>query len=421
MFPRTAVSVLLVCLISIGTINSCALFELKDELKGLETTYRLSGKLKGARDNANPMVAVLYRQESQGIQIANYTILDPEGHYTFLVPERVYSLVVFEDANQNFQYDEGENFGFANHGDPIQVNAERAAASGTNAVTKLDIESTQKSGFPSGLPIFVDINSLAGSTFIRIGEVTDLEDPRFTQENGYLGYWKPLTFLRDVGAGLFFLEKYYSKKIPVLFVHGANGTPNGWQPLVEQLDRNIYQPWFYYYPSGMRIESIATALNNIIHSLDENHKLKKLVIVAHSMGGLVSRAFILKNAIDDKQTYINKFISISTPWGGVNTAAMGVENSPIVVPNWIDVEPKSNFIESIYAEHLPERIKFYLMFGIRGECSRMMENNDGTIEIASELDYRAQMEAVRIFGYNEDHSSVLTSPKVLAQFKKLMQ
>ncbi len=410
----------LLCLISIALISSCALFELKDEIEGFKTTYRLSGKLKGAWDKETPMVAVLYRQEPQGFEIKNYTIVDPEGHYTFLTPEGDYLLAVFEDMDQDFYYDDGDHFGFANQGNLIHLSAARAETTGTNAVPKLDIESTQTSGFPPGLPTFVDIGSLSSSAFIRVGVVTDLDDPLFAQENGYLGYWKPLTFLRDVGGGLFFLEKYDPHKIPVLFVHGANGTPHGWQPLVDQLDRNKYQPWFFFYPSGVRINGIATALNAIIHSIDENRQLKKMVVVAHSMGGLVSRAFILKNAVEDEQTYIFKFISISTPWGGVNTAALGVKKSPIVVPNWIDVEPQSQFIESLYAHELPERIKFYLMFGVRGECSRMMGNNDGTIEIASELDYRAQRDAERIFGYNEDHDSVLTSPEVLARFKALM-
>ena len=50
-----------------------------------------------------------------------------------------------------------------------------------------------------------------------------------------------------------------------------------------------------------------------------------------------------------------------------------------------------------------------------------MGNNDGTIEIASELDYRAQRDAKRIFGYDEDHGSILTIPEALACFKALMK
>ena len=344
----------LYCISWIGALNGCALFELEDELEGLAATYRLTGKLQGTWNKDNPLVAVLYQQEDEGFRITDYVVPDPEGHYSFLVPEGVYLLAVFEDANQNFRYDSDEHFGFANQSKPLVTHAERKTSGSAQSIPNLNIELAEKEGFPGDLPTFVDISRLSGKSYIKIGVVTDLDDPLFVQENGSMGYWKPLSFLRDVGAGIYFLEKYTPKKIPVLFVHGANGTPAGWQPLVDQLDRKKYQPCFFYYPSGIRIESIASALNAMIHSLDENHRLTKMVVVAHSMGGLVSRAFILKNAVEDQQPYIYKFISISTPWGGVSTAEIGVEKSPIVAPNWIDVAPKSEFIASLYTTPLPE-------------------------------------------------------------------
>jgi len=47
---------------------------------------------------------------------------------------------------------------------------------------------------------------------------------------------------------LFFKEKYDPGKIPVLFVHGAVGTPLGWENIVGHMDLDRFQPWFYYYP-----------------------------------------------------------------------------------------------------------------------------------------------------------------------------
>jgi pimeloyl-ACP methyl ester carboxylesterase len=414
--------IIAVCVLCcLGILSGCSLFELKDELKGLDYTYRMTGKLQGSWDKDKPLVAVLYRKDKEQFKIAEYVIPDPEGHYVFFAHEGVYLLVVFEDINQDFIYEDGELFGFANQAKPIVPKNSISPGAKSRLVPRLDVELVKKTGFPEGLPTLVDINTFSGKSYIKVGEVRDLDDPIFAKENGYKGYWKPLSFLRDVGAGIYFLEKYDPQKIPVLFVHGANGTPVGWKPYVEQLDRNMYQPWFFYYPSGIHMEKIASALNHMIHSLDENYKLKKMVVVASSMGGLVSRAFILKNAIEDKQNYIYKFISISTPWGGVSTAALGVKQSPVVMPNWIDVEPESKFIKYLYSQHLPKTIDFYLLFGVRGKCSYLMENNDGTIEIASELDYRAQNEAKRIFGYNEDHDSILTSPEVLDRFHSLMQ
>jgi hypothetical protein len=43
----------------------------------------------------------------------------------------------------------------------------------------------------------------------------------------------------------------------------------------------------------------------------------------------------------------------------------------------------------------------------------LMGNNDGTVEIASEIDPRAQRETERMFGFNEDHGSILYSDQVI--------
>jgi len=128
----------------------------------------------------------------------------------------------------------------------------------------------------------------------------------------------------------------------------------------------------------------------------------------------------MKNAYEDNHDYVKLFVSISTPWNGSATAAKGVERSPGVVPSWHDMVPDGEFIQSLFKKKLPARVKSYFFFSIRGNCSLMMANNDGTVEIASELDYRAQREAEKIFGYDEDHGSILTSPIVIDQFNKIL-
>ena len=132
-------------------------------------------------------------------------------------------------------------------------------------------------------------------------------------------------------------------------------------------------------------------------------------VVAHSMGGLVSRSFILKHLVGEGKGTIKVFVSFSTPWGGVAAAAEGVEHAPEAIPSWLDVEPKSKFIKKIYADSLKPAVPHYLFFGYRGDCSLVMANSDGTIEILSQIDMRAQDDAVFVRGQNEDHMSILES------------
>ena len=174
----------------------------------------------------------------------------------------------------------------------------------------------------------------------------------------------------------------------MLFVHGALGTPLGWVDIVDRLDPVRFQPWFYYYPSGLSLEKTGAALNWMVNHLHRHYGFRELYVVAHSMGGLVARSFILKNGHENRQDIVKRFVSISTPWNGHTLTAKGVRQAPAAVPSWHDMVPESPFIRSIFARRLPESVTYDLFFSYRGDCSLFLENNDGTVELASELDMR---------------------------------
>ena len=175
---------------------------------------------------------------------------------------------------------------------------------------------------------------------------------------------EPYRFFREFGGNIYFLEEYDPTKIPILFVHGALGSPRGWQYLLEHIDLNRFQPWFYYYPSGASIKSMADLLFWKIFNLQSKYQFKEIYLVAHSMGGLVVRSFL----VDYGQQFpsITKFISISTPWSGDNLSEYGVKYSPGVIPAWKDMGPQSDFAQSIYRKKLPAAIDYYLFFGHKG-------------------------------------------------------
>ena len=49
-----------------------------------------------------------------------------------------------------------------------------------------------------------------------------------------------------------------------------------------------------------------------------------------------------------------------------------------------------------------------------------MNNNDGTVELESELDYRAQREATAIFGLNEEHTEILKSRDLINECNQIL-
>ena len=146
------------------------------------------------------------------------------------------------------------------------------------------------------LPEHIDINSVLSATKvvisdikISLGEEVSIEDPRFTEENASLGLWQPLRFLREVGFGIYFLDPFDPNKTPVIFVHGASGNPRTWAPLADSIDQSKYQRWVYFYPSGVRLSLISQGISKRLMDLQKKYNFSELVIVAHSMGGLVSK------------------------------------------------------------------------------------------------------------------------------------
>jgi hypothetical protein len=100
---------------------------------------------------------------------------------------------------------------------------------------------------------------------------------------------------------------------------------------------------------------------------------------------------------------------------------MGVKYSPGVIPSWNDMRPEGRFMKSLFARSLPPEIDYYLFFGYRGGYSLVRPNSDGTITLASQLMTPAQAEARMVYGFDEDHVSILSSPRVLAQFNAILE
>lgn len=101
--------------------------------------------------------------------------------------------------------------------------------------------------------------------------------------------------------GLYMLEPYDPDRIPVLMVHGLWSSPMTWMDMFNDLRsfpeiRERYQFWFYLYPSGQPFWISSTQLRNDLAAMrdafDPDHRdksLDEMVLVGHSMGGLVSR------------------------------------------------------------------------------------------------------------------------------------
>lgn len=127
-----------------------------------------------------------------------------------------------------------------------------------------------------------------------------LNSPQFQeQSNSTLGFLYPNQSQNR--RGIYMLEPFDKNRIPVLMVHGLMSSPVTWMPMFNDLRsfpelRKNYQFWFYQYPSGQPFWASADQLRSDLTDLrmqfDPNQQmpaLDQMVLVGHSMGGLVSR------------------------------------------------------------------------------------------------------------------------------------
>ncbi|MBV9490237.1 MAG: hypothetical protein JO069_11000 [Verrucomicrobia bacterium] len=96
-------------------------------------------------------------------------------------------------------------------------------------------------------------------------------------------------------AGLYLLEPYDPDRIPVVLVHGLLSIPQMWVPTISAIRSNPelrgrYQFWVFAYPTGDPIALSALRLRESLAQIYELYpKTKDLVLISHSMGGLLSQ------------------------------------------------------------------------------------------------------------------------------------
>jgi pimeloyl-ACP methyl ester carboxylesterase len=409
--------------------SGCMLFTARRQQGKMARVAHLRGTVRAEHEANHPLVVVLLRGDETGVTVFDHFVLERAGRWNFVVTPGTWHLAAFEDANADLVYEPS---------DPALAYGEATTFQLSPGDVRADIDLVIPSHGRLRADEAVDLGRMQVRTvhdqmhasmgqLMVLGEVVDFNDPRFAGANGAKGLWAPYDFIFDVGPGIYFLEEYDSKKVPVLFVHGINATPLDFEYLVQHLDRTRFQPWLFYYPSGVHLDRVADYLSQLIVQLFVRHRFEKLFVVAHSMGGLVARSFIQKHFEQTGEEYIQLFVTISTPWGGQADAAKGVKHSPVVVYSWIDVAPKSEFIEGLFyrdprkiPRHLPGHLAHHIIFGFQRKRTLPGASGDKIIDVASHLRLEAQDEARSVYGLDYDHTGILRSPEASGRLNALL-
>jgi pimeloyl-ACP methyl ester carboxylesterase len=191
----------------------------------------------------------------------------------------------------------------------------------------------------------------------------------------------------------------------VILVHGLDDPGKVWQDLAPELARNDFAIWLLYYPNDQPIVESTQLFLKELKQL-KHLGIHNISIVAHSMGGLVSRELLTCPEIDysrlttlGKVPKVDKFIMVGTPNHGSQIArfrffgevrdqldrlAKGEANLLGFVLDGageakIDLLPGSSFLNELNSRPHPEKLDTLIIAGItapwsESEITRWLED-----------------------------------------------
>jgi pimeloyl-ACP methyl ester carboxylesterase len=236
------------------------------------STYTLRGKLEpGATQierqylNVENMgfkgifAEVSAKRQGAGAPLVAITPNDDDSHSTFMPPRTCIALTAL------LRFD-GKKAATLELHDPLKV--ERIAIAGRNPILAADYSAPVSMMLAIGRPD-------------KLGLVRLLNPQKYSHT-----------------ARITFVQKYDKDRIPVLMVHGLDSTPATWTKMYNSLMqdpvvRNKYQFWVFSYPSGYPYPYSASLLRKELDGVNRAYPdHKKVVIMGHSMGGMISRLMV---------------------------------------------------------------------------------------------------------------------------------
>jgi pimeloyl-ACP methyl ester carboxylesterase len=368
----------------------------------------IKGKLSGGRHNGTSTLVAAYRISTGDPEISGYAMIDGGPSFMFYLPEGRYHLCAFTDDNGNGIYEENEISGcFGTDEKPADIPVHEGALI-TDIVIKISKPRRQALKYP--LPSSLKPPHPMIRQVTQNGQIQKIYSEYFSLENAQTGYWNPSSFMKSFGAHIYLTEPYHPKKIPILFIHGTEGSPYNWIYLYMRLDLNRYQPWFFYYPSGIRIPLAAALLNEELGELHKRYGFQKMVITAHSVGGLTARYFLNTYVSEKRNPFVKLLVTFATPWSGFGLADASQTLTHKSIPVWVDLGSQSDFIKNTLSHKMPATVRHYNFYG----------KND-TLAGRKAVDERVLAYATKSYGFDCTHDSILSDRKVFAQFNAILE
>jgi pimeloyl-ACP methyl ester carboxylesterase len=277
------------------------------------------------------------------------------------------------------------------------------------------------------------------------------------------------------------LQQFDPVRTPVIFVHGLQETGASWAPMIDSLRqdptiRKHYQFWYFSYPSGYPYPYAAALFRQDLDGIERafpNHK--RIVLIGHSMGGLICRLMITDTSdkiwrtffatppaktplasdtrklleealIFNHRSDVQRVIFISTPHRGSKLAtgwigrigaalvrtpqrftSIYAATKPLLIadpaarplnrmPNSVDtLEPNDRFVEAVNKLPIAAGIPYHSILGDRGRGDTP-NSSDGVVPYWSSHLAGAQSELI----VNSDHGAQY-NPQAIREVDRILK
>ncbi len=204
----------------------------------------------------------------------------------------------------------------------------------------------------------------------------------------------------------------------VLLIHGFNSTASRNTALLDEARRAGYPCGGFSYPNDQRLASSAVLLSAELKAFAGAYPGRRIVLVTHSMGGLVARACIESPELDPGN--VEQLIMVAPPTQGAQLARVAVATD--VWEHWLsrregdcwtrvhdsfvdglgeagsDLCPGSTFLTDLNARPRNPRVKYTLLLGtaasLRDDQMNWLLATARTARLAASDDAADQIKAV---------------------------
>lgn len=237
--------------------------------------------------------------------------------------------------------------------------------------------------------------------------------------------------LADNKLGIYSVTPLQKHKQPLLMIHGLNSSPLIWYELTmavlqDETLKQRYQLWHAYYPSGpppfynsMRLRKKLDELHSMLTLSGSTTELDQMVVVGHSMGGIISKTLIQNTGyqlwdlsfterpeqlgyaqkeldkvrdifIFNARPYIDKVVFVDTPHGGSESS----DSVLAKMASWFINLPKnftllmSDFLQKLGPDKVTLAMREYLGGGGGPHSVQVLSPRHPLLQGLNKLDYQ---------------------------------